>query len=102
MFDQFHVANYTNLHFQVTIAKKYGGNYYFDSNDVNSNSLNEAFGKNPCGDDGDEKDKDVPLLSSAGVVKSKSSSYLPKIITQEATGRDDFIALKLVCILQHE
>ena len=57
-----------NVFNQVQIAKRYGGSYYFDSNSDTTNSLNEAFGRNPCGDDPDDDDKDIPLLSAAGIL----------------------------------
>jgi calcium-activated chloride channel regulator 4 len=56
----------------MKIAKRYHGNYYYESNNPNSNSLNDAFAKNPCDDVEDEETDDIPLVSSAGTINSET------------------------------
>ena len=72
------------LYSQADIAKKYGGNYYFDSDNVNSNSLNEAFSKNPC-TDGDDEEKGIPLMSSAGSIGDRKFCFCLVVVVVVVT-----------------
>ena len=71
----------------LSLAERYGGSFYFDSDKSYSNSLNEAFLKGPCGGEEEEKDEEeVALLSAAGQISSPAEPVAGHFFVDEGLG----------------
>merc|ERR1719334_1744245 len=68
------------------LAKKYNGAFYYDSDKAVSNSLNEAFLKNPCDGSDDGIGGDQSIISHAGSISPKDEPVTGHFSLDESIG----------------
>ena len=67
------------------LAENYRGEFYFDNDQDSSNSLNEAFLKDPCGCNS-VSEEDIPIFSGAGLIPSPAETVGGYLFIDESVG----------------
>jgi len=70
----------------LSLAKRYNGAFYYDSDKAVSNSLNEAFLKNPCDDSDDGLVGDQSIISHAGTISPRDEPVTGHFSLDESIG----------------